>query len=126
MPINITDAETLERKLSVIRNNFDKTHIVADFDGTLTQYFDHEKNKRPSIISVLSAEGVLGKEYTQKEMELAAIYYPIEYDHSLSLETRAEKMHEWRSKHNTLLLETGLKKSDLKRMAALNKIIQRD
>ena len=106
MPISILNQELVNQKIDTIKSNLDKTHIVADFDGTLTQYFDHEKNSRPSLISVLRSEGILGEEYTRKANELMNIYHPMEYDHHLSWETRKEKMQERRSKHHALLLET--------------------
>jgi trehalose-6-phosphatase len=46
----------LQEKVNFFFKNSDQFHVVADFDGTLTQYFDHNGKSRPSIISLLYNE----------------------------------------------------------------------
>jgi hypothetical protein len=43
---------------------------VADFHGTLTQYFDLEDKSRPSIISLLYNEWILDDDYSKQAQEL--------------------------------------------------------
>ena len=125
MPISIVNTELVDKKIETIRNNLDKTHIVTDFDGTLTHYFDKQWKIRPSITSILRTEWVLGEDYKKAAQQLVEIYHPIEYDHTLSFETRAEKMQERWSQHHELLIKSGLKKSDLEHIVQVDMITQR-
>jgi trehalose-6-phosphatase len=41
MPLHIVHPAETHSKIDTIKAKLDTTHIVVDFDGTLTQYFDH-------------------------------------------------------------------------------------
>jgi hypothetical protein len=56
MSLIIKDIESLDQKIDFLTEYRDQFHVVADFHGTLTQYFDLEDKSRPSIISLLYNE----------------------------------------------------------------------
>ncbi len=56
MTTTLHDILATQAKIENIKNNSDQLHVVADFDATLTQYFDHEGKTRPSVISILRDE----------------------------------------------------------------------
>jgi hypothetical protein len=105
MAIHIADQTIFQHKLDTIRNNLDKTHIVSDFDSTMTQYFDRSGKSKPSIISLLYDAGLFDDEYTTEVKQMHDYYYPIEYDTSLPLDFRKEKMVERRTRHKDLLIK---------------------
>lgn len=103
----------------------DKIHVLADFDRTLTKnFFDWEE--KPSLVSVLRREWILWKAYTEKATELAEHYYPLEISPELSYEEKKKYMDEWWHKHMQLLVDTWIKKSDIKKALWLGKIQFRD
>ena len=89
-----------------------KLHILADFDKTLTKTFVNGE-KRPSLISVLRSQKILGEDYSKKAYELFDYYHPIEIDSQISLEEKKEKMAEWWEKHLDLLVKSWLKKENI-------------
>ena len=56
MSLQISFPEKIQIKIDFLKQHKDQFHVVADFDGTLTQYFDHNGKSRPSIISLLKDE----------------------------------------------------------------------
>jgi cytosolic 5'-nucleotidase 3 len=95
----------------------DKVHVLADFDGTLTKEYVGGK-KLPSIVSVLREHpGYLSPEYQAAAKALSAHYKPLETDASLTLAERKSKMKEWWTKHNRLLIESGLTHDHLAQVA---------
>lgn len=105
MAIHIADQKNFQHKLDTIKNNLNRTHIVSDFDSTLTQYFDRSGKSKPSIISLLYDAGLFDDEYTTEVKQMHDYYYPIEYDTSLPLDFRKEKMIERRTRHKELLIK---------------------
>ncbi len=91
---------------------FDKLHVVADFDRTLTKAFSAWK-KRPSLISVLRSEGYLGEEYVKKAYELWDKYIPIEADPNIDINEKAKEMTDWRNEHLDLLVKSWLSRQDI-------------
>ncbi len=78
--------------------------IVADFDWTLTKYFDEHGKSRPSIISLLYNEWVLDEDYTQKAQQMHTHYVAIEHNHNLSQQERENAMEERWTRHKELLM----------------------
>ena len=74
MPTLILQPDIAEQKKHIISTNLDKTHIIADFDGTFTQYFDEVGKARASIISILRHDNILDEDYSIQAHELHATY----------------------------------------------------
>ena len=92
---------------------FDKLHILADFDRTLTYSFvDWEK--KSSLISVIRKNPkYLGQEYSTKANALFDNYHPIEIDVNIPMEEKIIKMSEWWRAHLSLLVESWLNKKHI-------------
>lgn len=102
--------ESIKKKIS--RGGIDKFHVVADFDGTLTQaYVNGEKT--PSLISILRNGDYISEDYAKRAHELADTFYPIEKDVNYDSEEKKKKMKEWWRRHFDLLIESGLNKKHI-------------
>jgi hypothetical protein len=66
----------------------DNLHILADFDWTMTKvFFNWERIN--NLISILgSSEKFLGNAYAIENSKLFEIYYPIEIDPNIDIETK--------------------------------------
>ena len=113
MKIIIPNPENLEQlKKRIKEQGYSNLHILSDFDRTLT-YGSIDGVKTPSIISMLRDGNHLTEGYSEKAHALFNKYHPIEVDSSISLEEKKKNMQEWWEKHDKLLIESGLSKSDL-------------
>lgn len=90
MSLIISNQEVSQEKIHFFNQYKNQFHIVADFDGTLTQYFDHNGKSRPSIISLLYNEWILDDDYSKQAQALFDHYVQIEHDTTLSLEVRQQ------------------------------------
>ncbi len=117
MEVIILDKKRLEElKNNMRKGGYKNLHILSDFDRTLT-YGSVDGKKTPSIISILRDGNHLVKGYAEKAHELFNKYHAIEVDESIPFEERKKAMLEWWSLHHKLLIESGLKKSDLEDIA---------
>lgn len=109
---------TLQESWSeVFQDGTEKVHVIADFDGTLTQEY-YDGKRRPSIISVLRDEPeYLSPEYQIRAHQLFDHYHPFEKDTSQPLSYRKAQMEEWWRKAYELLVEFGLNKRHLEKLA---------
>jgi len=105
MSLHTLNPNTTNTKIEFIKSHLDQTHIIADFDGTLTKYFDEHGKSRPSIISLLRDENILDDDYSQQAKAMHAKYSVIEHDTSLPFEQRQDAMVEWRTTHKELLMK---------------------
>jgi len=111
--IIIPNPKKLEKLKSRIKTKgYQSLHILSDFDRTLT-YGKINGVKTPSIISLLRDGNHLTKDYAKKAHALFEKYHPIEIDPSIPLQEKKKAMQEWWEKHNKLLIQSGLSKSDL-------------
>lgn len=76
--------------------------MISDFDRTLTMHLVNGE-KRPSLISVLRSEEMLGREYSQAAYALSNYFHPIEADLSRTIEDRSAQMDIWWKAHGVLL-----------------------
>jgi len=105
---------------------YNSVHVLADFDGTLTKEYVDGK-KVPSIISVLrDMPGLLPQKYQEAARALYEKYMPMHRSQDLSLKEMKEKMLEWWEKHFQLLIETGITKDHIRRVAESGIIQLRD
>jgi HAD superfamily hydrolase (TIGR01544 family) len=125
MPLHIPHITETQSKIDIIKANLNTAHIVVDFDGTLTQYFDNAWKARPSIISILRDEWILDEEYSKVAKEMYAHYSWIEHDESLSNEYKTEKMVERWSDHTDLIMKKWLKRSQLEHIIEMDLMVMR-
>lgn len=121
--IIISNLEKFKKiKKQFIEDSFENLHIISDFDRTLTHAFINDGEHVPSLISVLRDEDYLVKGYSDKARALFKHYHAIEIDSSISLEKRKKAMEEWWIRHSDLLIESGLNKKDLVKVAKSKRI----
>lgn len=95
----------------------EQVHVLADFDGTLTQEYVAGK-KTPSLISILRDNpDYLSPVYSEQAHALHKQYSPFEKDTTLSLTERKARMQEWWTKHKQLLIDSGLRRQHLEDLA---------
>ena len=113
MKIIIPNPKNLEQlKKQIKKQGYQNLHILSDFDRTLT-YGSVDGVKTPSIISMLRDGNHLTEGYAEKAHALFDKYHPIEIDQNINLDEKKKLMKEWWEKHNKLLIESNLSKSDL-------------
>lgn len=102
-------------KKQIVSSGFDKLHIIADFDKTLTRAFTDEEQKDfvPSLISILRDEKLIDEDYSKKATKLFEYYHKIE-NNEPNYDKRKQAMAEWWGKHFELLIKTGLNKTHFK------------
>ncbi|NVP17199.1 hypothetical protein HUU51_00605 [Candidatus Gracilibacteria bacterium] len=111
--IIIVDKQKFEKILSNIKNDgYKNLHILSDFDKTLTKEFI-DGEKRPSLISILRRQNILGEEYSKKAYELFDYYNPIEISPIIDMVEKKKQMTIWWEKHLDLLAQSGLKRQDI-------------
>ena len=115
--------EKVKKKIS--EDGTEKFHVLADFDKTLTKAFVDGK-KIPSVISALRDGDYLTKDYRDKAHALFEKYHPIEIDPNISLEDKKKAMKEWWMTHFALLIESGLNKSDLRKVVEGGTVVFRE
>ncbi len=118
----ISNQEELEKLKKVIsKDGAEKLHVLADFDRTLTTAFVDGKSV-PSLVSVLRDGNYLTPDYAQKANRLYAKYHPIEIDPEITFEEKKKAMYEWWTTHFDLLIQSGLNKKDLEKIAESGKV----
>jgi 5'-nucleotidase len=103
----------------------DQFHVLADFDRTLTQG-TIDGAAAPSVIAQIRDGGYLSEAYTAEAHRLFDQYHPIEIDESIPMDERIAAMHAWWQKHFTLLIESGLNRSVIERIARERPLVFRD
>jgi cytosolic 5'-nucleotidase 3 len=113
----IANLEEFSRLLQVFKEQGqDKIHVLADFDRTLTKVLVNGK-KIQSIQAILRDGSYLTPDYAAKAHALFEKYHPIEIDPGIPYAEKKEKMKEWWQAHNQLMIESGLNKNDILRVA---------
>ncbi len=115
-----------ELKDGLISGGIDEVCIISDFDRTITKAFLPNGEFVSSVVSVLRDENILSKAYEKKAGNLFEKYHPIEINPDLSFEEKSNEMETWWKKHFDLLVDSKLKKRDLKKVAGSNRILLRD
>ena len=125
MSLHISFPESTQTKIDFLNQHKDQFHIVVDFDGTLTQYFDHNGKSRPSIISLLYNEWILDDDYSKQAQALFDHYVKIEHDATLSLEIRQQAMENRWTEHKELLMKKWLNYHHLEQITTMDRIVMR-
>lgn len=111
-----SNEESFNKTLSNIKQDwYDKLHVLADFDNTLTKRFVNGK-RTTSIISVLRSEWILWEDYSKKAYDLFDKYHPIEIDPNISMQEKKIEMTKWWSAHLDLLASYNLHKYDIEKV----------
>lgn len=125
MTLLIQNHTITQQKLSLFHTSREQFHVVADFDGTLTQYFDHNGKSRPSIISLLYNEWILDDDYNNQAQALFDHYVKIEHDISLPFAVRQDAMENRWIDHKELLMKKWLNYHHLEQIATMDRIVMR-
>ncbi|HEY1037019.1 MAG TPA: hypothetical protein VGE62_00390 [Candidatus Paceibacterota bacterium] len=116
------DKKAFDKKIAVLADlGLDNLHIVADFDKTLTAAY---ANGKPAIQTWETFE--LGEEYDAEKSRMTAMYQPVEYDRSVPIETKKEKMDEWWRLHLEALIKHGLTRGHIEAGVSHKRITPRD
>jgi len=121
----ITNEEKLkETKINIAQGGAGKLQVVSDFDQTLISAFIGGE-KVPSLMSILRDGSYLTPDYAQKAHALFEKYHPFETDPSISIEDKKKLMRKWWLEHYELLIQSGLSRKDLEKIAQSEKIVFR-
>lgn len=85
---------------------------------TLSRYWIGEGKRNLSSHGALEASHKILQPIKDELRQLVNVYYPIEVDHSLDLETKIPKMVEWWQRSHDLIASARLTKSDLRSLAS--------
>lgn len=107
IPKGSWDLGVLTNKIADIRKDFSDVFVVADFDRTLTT------GDSFTVWSFLARSWIVGEDYTRRRDELFAYYRPFEVNNEISSEEKNHLMAEWWSKHLSLLIEYGVKRTQI-------------
>ncbi|XP_072417305.1 kelch-like protein 11 isoform X4 [Chiloscyllium punctatum] len=111
--VHIQEPERVERIISALCDGgVSKLQVITDFDMTLTRFAKNSK-KRITCYSIIQDSTLISDECKIKMNELLNFYYPIEIDHSRSIEEKFPLMIEWWTKVHELLVEQKIEKSKL-------------
>lgn len=125
--IHIGDLPSVRSKLAILEaDGVDKTHIVTDFDMTLTKYW---KNGERSMSShgVVENSSVLPPSVRDGMRKLYAKYYPIEIDKHIPFPEKVQAMVEWWTHaHDLLINDAHLLRSTIAEMVLENPVSFRD
>lgn len=126
MSLFIPNPENLESTMeSIGKDGVNNLHILADFDRTLT-YGSQNGIKTTTIVSLLRDGKHLREDYAERAHQLFDQYHPIEMDHNLTVESKKPIMTAWWNKHFELMIECGLKISDIEDVLAESHLQFRD
>lgn len=124
--IIISDKKRFERiKRAITGGGTEKIHILADLDRTLTKVWADGRSF-PTLTSILRDGDFFDAEYAVKAQVLYDKYRPIEIDEAIPFEQKKACMREWWMSHFKLLIEFGLSRQLLQRVAASDRIRPRD
>ncbi|PIV90719.1 hypothetical protein COW46_01065 [Candidatus Gracilibacteria bacterium CG17_big_fil_post_rev_8_21_14_2_50_48_13] len=104
----ITDRVVWENLMHSFRQEGVRLAVISDFDYTLTA-FTHEDGRR--VYSSVGCVREMEETTLRYRREAAALYEQFihfDIDPLLSFEERAEKMHEWWSRHYQLMFSEGI------------------
>ncbi|KAI8893418.1 pyrimidine 5'-nucleotidase [Globomyces pollinis-pini] len=120
--IQIKDWDSVANK--IMKFNQQKTehiHIIADFDMTLTKYWENGKRSRSSH-GILEASNGLTTEMKEKLGELYKKYYPLEISQEITYEEKFKHMEAWWSKAHECIVESKISKSNLHQLVKENPV----
>lgn len=122
----ISDKENLEKlKQKIKKGGSEKIHVLADFDKTLTKAFVNNE-QQPTVIAQIRSGNYLTPDYPARAHALFEKYHPIEIDPKISRQEKIKQMEEWWTSHANLLVECGLTREIMKKVAKESPIYYRE
>ncbi|CAG8510825.1 4940_t:CDS:2 [Acaulospora morrowiae] len=115
----IRDVETTRKKLlKIVEEGFANLHIICDYDGTITRFFNSKGERNPASHSILSRSSRLTREYKIEVQKRVDYYYPIEVSTTMTKEEKTPYMVEWWEQAHELLMGQKINREDIKSMVA--------
>lgn len=114
----IPNPKKLQEKIEKFKKDgAEKTHVLTDFDRTLTHGY-YQGKKTPSLVSHLRGGNYLSAEYAESAYALYDKYHPIEINPTINLEEKKMEMKNWWVEHFALLVKSGLTRDLIKKCAS--------
>ncbi|XP_078620321.1 cytosolic 5'-nucleotidase 3-like isoform X4 [Branchiostoma floridae x Branchiostoma japonicum] len=111
--VHIRDPERVEKLLcQLIQDGKSKLQVITDFDYTITRWA-YKGTRVAASFNVLENSSLVPESKKQILDELRDTYYPIEINAKMTIEEKIPFMMEWYTKGTGVLVECGLKQSDL-------------
>eukprot|EP00760_Papus_ankaliazontas_P034474 PhM_4_TR7211/c1_g1_i1/m.89953/K01081/E3.1.3.5; 5'-nucleotidase len=119
MPVHYRDEEDYKKKVDTVRRRggFRDLKIIADFDYTLSRLYDDDGERCASCFMALESLDNIPEAVRVKAQEMKDYYFPIEIDPNVSQEDKYKAMEEWFQNAHKNLLESGVRKDDMRRAA---------
>jgi len=124
--IRVRDHERVEKLISEIANKgHESLQVITDFDFTLTRF--HKDGKRcESCHGILDNSNLMSDAFREASAILFKKYYPIEIDHSLTVEEKIPYMEEWYEKSHKVLASFNMPRTQIQAMVASSRALLRD
>ncbi|KAK8771414.1 hypothetical protein V5799_025344 [Amblyomma americanum] len=124
--VRMKDPERVEELVcKLIKGGPKKLQVVTDFDHTISRSHYNGKPCR-STHSVLESSSLISEEYRLQAQRIHDKYHPIEIDPNMSTAEKIPHMVEWYSRSHAILVNCGVKKSDIPELVAGSSIMLRD
>lgn len=101
--------KVLEKIENIIKEGNLNTHILADFDRTITKAYINW-NSTPSIMHIFRLNKILPENTVFYDNNLYSIYAPIEKDTNIDIDYKIKKMEEWWKRSLESLKQSWLSK----------------
>ncbi|XP_069490604.1 7-methylguanosine phosphate-specific 5'-nucleotidase [Ambystoma mexicanum] len=95
--------------MSMQRGGEKKLQVISDFDMTLTR-FGHNGKRCPTCHNIVDNSQLVSADCKKKLKDLCNTYYPIEIDHTRSIDEKYPLMVEWWTKAHDLLCQQNIRK----------------
>ncbi|XP_072033736.1 cytosolic 5'-nucleotidase 3-like [Amphiura filiformis] len=113
--VHMADPDRVEELVTqLIKGGKSKLQVITDFDRTLsrTLYNGHEV---PTCHGVLDDSSLLPEHYREQANQLRNTYLPLEMSTDVPIEEKRHLMVEWWTKGHELLVNSGIKQSDIQK-----------
>lgn len=94
---------------SMVKAGSNTVQVISDFDMTLTR-FEYNGKRCPTCHNILDNSKLISNDCKEELKELLNKYYPIEIDHSRSIEDKLPLMVEWWTKAHEILVQQEIRK----------------
>lgn len=122
-----TDKNNFDKTLENIKKDwFEKLHVLADFDNTMTKAFSLSWERVASLVHLLrSVEKELWEDAAKEDTELFKKYHPIEIDSNIEIEEKKLKMIKWWKSSFNIFIKYWLNKNILRKIVKSEQVTLR-
>ncbi|CAG7820792.1 unnamed protein product [Allacma fusca] len=99
--------------------------MITDFDMTLTR-FHQDGEKCDTCHGILHSSSLMSEEFKKRSQDLFNKYYPIEIDHTMTVEEKIPYMLKWYEESHETLTTFPFEKKHLTEMVKTSRILFRD